>query len=72
VLGNNPQKERGQKDLGVGTSTFLAVAIFIDQGAASIEALQGQRSGGAESALIDVEDADTAEGVELPRSRPFE
>ncbi len=37
-----------------------------DQGAESIEALQAQRSGSAQTALIDVEDADTAEAIDLP------
>jgi hypothetical protein len=32
----------------------------------SLEALQAQRSGGAKTALIDVEDSDTAEGIDLP------
>jgi hypothetical protein len=37
-----------------------------DQSNESLEALQAQRSGGAKTALIDVEDSDTAEGIDLP------
>ncbi|MCW2135226.1 MULTISPECIES: DUF4193 domain-containing protein [Crystallibacter] len=37
-----------------------------DQSNESLEALQTQRSGGAKTALIDVEDSDTAEGIDLP------
>ncbi|NKX50512.1 DUF4193 domain-containing protein [Arthrobacter deserti] len=36
-----------------------------EQGHESLEALKAQR-GGAQTALIDVEDADTAEGIDLP------
>ncbi|MBT1003310.1 DUF4193 family protein [Paenarthrobacter sp. DKR-5] len=36
-----------------------------EQSTESIEALQTQRSG-AQTALIDVDEADTAEGIELP------
>lgn len=32
----------------------------------SLEALQANRGGGAQTALIDVEDGDTAEGIDLP------
>lgn len=36
-----------------------------EQGHESLEALKSQR-GGAQTALIDVEDSDTAEGIDLP------
>ena len=34
--------------------------------AESLEALQASRSGGAQTAVIDVEETDTAEGIDLP------
>lgn len=34
--------------------------------AESLEALQASRGGGAQTAVIDVEDVDTAEGIDLP------
>jgi len=34
--------------------------------AESLEALQATRGGGAQTAVIDVEDVDTAEGIDLP------
>jgi hypothetical protein len=37
-----------------------------DQSNESLEALQSQRGGGAKTAIIDVEDSDTAEGIDLP------
>lgn len=37
-----------------------------DQSEHSLEALQAQQRGGANTALIDVEDGDTAEGIDLP------
>lgn len=37
-----------------------------DQGTESLEALKAQQRGGAQTALIDVEDSDTAEGIDLP------
>jgi hypothetical protein len=37
-----------------------------DQGHESLEALKSQQRGGAMTAMIDVEDSDTAEGIDLP------
>ncbi|MEO5779564.1 DUF4193 domain-containing protein [Arthrobacter oryzae] len=37
-----------------------------DSSAGSLEALQASRGGGAQAAVIDVDENDTAEGIDLP------